>query len=175
MRTNQTSQALVSPVSSQSLADFMGGLDYDASMDAELQAYILAACEKIISITNHELLTRSFEFETDDFYSFDYIRLPSYPATAVTEFLADGEAVEFVAKLKARPAVVKPMASSNDYKITYSAGYANIESIPAIYIQTINMLACYIYDNRGCDMKEAIDQSGARMGIDVLKVRYSAI
>jgi hypothetical protein len=144
-------------------------------MDSELQSYVLAACESAISITNHELLSRQYIFETTDQYNFEFIKLPVYPVSLVSEVLSNSEVVEFENKSSYRPGKVKPLTYSNDYQITYTAGYATSADIPYLYLMAIKQIAGYMYDNRGCDMGDAINNSGAKIALDVMRVRYDTL
>ena len=188
--SNQAQSALVSPISPSDFADYLA-LDYDPSLDAELNTYLLTACEMAISHTNHELLSRVnvLSIHNDerlklqvvsDYFVSNTIRLARYPVTSVDDVTINGDVTtNYTENLKMRPAFIKLTATGlidADYTVTYTAGYATADEIPHTYIMAIKQLAAFLYDNRGdCSVSDAIKQSGAGLGLDLMRVQYGAV
>lgn len=188
--SNQAQSALVNPIGPSDFADYLA-IDYDATLDAELSTYILTACEMAISYTNHELLSRVnlLSIHTDDrvklqvvndYFVSNTIKLARYPVLSVDEVTINGDVTtEYTENLNMRPAFIKLTATGlidTDYTVTYTAGYTTASDIPQTYIMAIKQLAAFLYDNRGdCTVSDAIKQSGAKLGLDLMRMQYGAV
>jgi len=174
--SNKTSDALVSPVTAQELADFLS-IEY-ASADAGLyNAFLLAATAACIDYTNIELLERDYTFKSDYYpqrqdayagvgmmyaYRAWWINLPLYPVSAVTSVEVNGVAAdEPMIDLVSRPARVEPQ-EMGAIEIAYTAGHTTAAAIDPRLTLGIKMLAAYLYEHRGaCDVTQAMTASGA--------------
>ena len=184
--SNQALSALVNPITAEQLADFMA-LDYDASLDGLLNGFISTACEIAVNYTNHELLARDnlltivyndrYKAELiNDYRINSEIKLPRYPVSAVADVVSKSEQVGFSERLSMRPAYITVSEIRTEYEITYMAGYPTVNDIPATYLNAIKTLAAFIYNNRGdCNLDDVIKQSGAKLGLDMMRVQYGAV
>lgn len=176
-QSNTTTDPLVSPVSTEEFADYLG-LDYDPADDILLNAHLLSACGWYIAHMNNELLSRNWLFKSDyyptDGQSFtglspiyansaDWINIPLYPVTTVTAITAETIAQTFTDDLDSKPPrVFLDNEFVKDIEITYVAGYPTKADIPPNTILGINMMASYLYEHRGaCDIGNAAKESGA--------------
>lgn len=184
--SNQAASALVNPITAEQLADFMA-LDYDASLDDLLDGFISTACEIAIKYTNHELLEREqlltivdeqpYKSRVVDSYRVNnQIKLPRYPVSAVADVTSQTEQVGYSERLSMRPAYITVSEIRTEYEVTYTAGYPTASDIPATYLNAVKTLAAFIYNNRGdCDLDNVIKQSGAALGLDMMRVQYGAV
>jgi len=174
--SNKTTDALVSPVTPQQLADFLS-IDYN-SADADLyNGFLLAATDACIKHTNIELLERDYTLKADRFperqpgyggvgimyaYRSWWIDLPLYPVSAVTSVEIDGETADSPEiDLDSRPARIDPK-EMGAVVIEYTAGHATAAQINPQLLLGIKMYAAYLYEHRGmCDVNEALKSSGA--------------
>lgn len=169
--SNTASVSVISPVTAESLAQFLG-LPYTAiTTDALLDPYILTACEYFVSNTNHDLVSREWTLRLDSYpvdqhgrYE-DIITLPISPATSITSIEIDSVAyTAFTSDLYSRPNTITfDDVQSGGIVIVYEAGYADAASTPASIKMAIMLMAGYIYDNRGCSLQMAWTESGAKI------------
>ena len=176
-RSNTTSDPLVSPVSPEEFADYLG-LDYEPSDDVILNAHLLSACGWYVAHMNKELLTRNWLLKFDyyptegDSYTglspisanpADWIDIPICPVTVVTDVTAETVAQTFTFDLESKPPrVFLDDIYVQEIEVTYTAGYPTSSDIPQNTILGINMMASYLYEHRGaCDIGDAAKESGA--------------
>lgn len=173
--SNTTSDPLVSPVTAEKLADYLG-LDYSASDDALLNAHLLTACGWYIAHTNNELLQRNYKLKFDRYPSSDsygglspvfsasdaWIDIPLTPVSSVTDCTFDDVPELFSADLDSKPPRIFTDNYGQNIVINYVAGYATADDIPSNAILGINMMAGYLFDHRGsCSIDNAAVDSGA--------------
>jgi uncharacterized phiE125 gp8 family phage protein len=175
-QSNTTTDVLVSPVTPAELADYLG-LDYDVSLDALLNSFLLAASGWYVAHMNNELLTRDWSLKFDRYPSdgdsftglspiyanlSDWINIPLYPVTIITDVTVDGEVVTVASDLDSKPPRIFLNNYGENVVANYTAGYATAADIPASVILGINMMAGYLYEHRGaCDIGDAAKDSGA--------------
>lgn len=176
-RSNTTSDPLVSPVSPEEFADYLG-LDYEPQDDALLNAHLLAACGWYVAHMSNELLSRTWSLKFDKYPTngeslsglspdyanlSDWIDIPLYPVTAISSVTAETLAQVFTFDLDSKPPrLFLDNMFIKDIVITYSAGYATKSDVPPNIILGINMMASYLYEHRGaCDIGDAAKESGA--------------
>jgi hypothetical protein len=174
--SNNTLDALISPVTPEELADFLS-IDYSASDDALYEGFLLAATDMCIKYTNIELIAREYTFKSDYYpnrqdgfagvslmyaYRSWWVNLPLYPVIEITSVkVNDTEADDPLIDLDSRPARVEPKELGK-LEIEYTAGHASVEEINPQLLLGIKMLAAYLYEHRGaCDVADAVKQSGA--------------
>ena len=173
--SSTTTEVLVSPITPEQFADFMS-LEYLASDDDLLNAFLLTACQMCIAYTNNELLERTWVYRADRIPEVSkgygglgpvpavlepWISFPITPIQSITGVTLDGDAyTDFTTDLNSRPARIE-LDDNGVIEITYLAGVATAVEIDSRLLLGINMLAMYLYDNRGCDMAQAVEASGA--------------
>lgn len=184
--SNTTSDALVSPVTPQDLADFMS-MEYNVADDALLNGFIFTACEMCISYANNEMLSRSYTLKYDRYPSEGqalggvspmsatakaWITIPVSPVSAITSITIDDVAyTDFTEDLQSKPAriIFDTMPPTGNIAINYTAGVATAAEVDPRLILGIKLLATYLYENRGCEVTSAMTSSGARMAIESVK------
>lgn len=174
--SNNTTDPLVSPVTPEQFADYLG-LDYSPSDDVLLNSFLLTSCGWYIAHMNNELLARDWTLKFDRYptqgESFSglspinamanyWIDIPLYPVSLINSVEVAGEVEVFESDLDSKP----PRLFLNNYGenlvISYNAGYATVSDIPQSVILGINMMAAYLYEHRGaCDIGNAAKESGA--------------
>ena len=175
-QSNTTSDPLVSPVTPEEFASWLG-LDYEPSDDILLNSFLLTACGWYIAHMNNELLSRDYTLKFDRYpgqgESFSglspiyanltpWIDIPIYPVSVVTNVEVDGDVEVFTDDLASKPPRVFFENFAKNIVITYTAGHATISDIPHNVILGINMMAGYLFEHRGaCDIDNAAKQSGA--------------
>ena len=175
-QSNSTTDPLVSPVTPEELADYLG-LDYEPSDDILLNSFLLTACGWYVAYMNNELLARDWTLKLDRYPSqgesfsglspvyanlSDWINIPLYPVSIINDIQVDGEVAVFTYDLDSKPPRVFLNNYGEDIVITYNAGYATASDIPQNVILGINMMAGYLYEHRGaCDIGNAAKDSGA--------------
>lgn len=176
--SNNTSDTLVSPVTTAELADFLS-IEFNSADDPLYNAFLLAASDQCIKYTNFELLERTYTLKTDYFpqrqngyggvgimhaYRAWWISLPLYPVASVTSVKVNQEeSDEPLIDLESKPARVEPRESGAT-EIVYVAGHSAVDKINPQLLLGIKMLAAYLYEHRGaCDVGEAVKSSGAKM------------
>ena len=174
-QSNTTTETLVSPVTAESFADYLG-LEYSPEDDILLNAHLLSACGWYIANTNNELLTREYNLKLDyypDSTSLSglgsvygnlnsWIDIPLYPVSIVNSVTIDEGVEVFTNDLDSKPPRVFVNNYNKDIVINYSAGYTTKTDIPSNIILGINMMASYLYEHRGaCDIGNAAQESGA--------------
>ena len=177
--SNVTTDALVSPVTAEDLAYFIGMDTPDVAEAALLDEFLLVACEQFIAFANHELLSRDYTLRFDrnserqpgysgispvpallDWWTI----LPLTPVSAVTEVRLNDEVTDsFETDLDTVPArVILTALRSGSVEIDYAAGYSNVAEIPPSILTGIKFLSAYLFDHRGgCDVASAVSKSGA--------------
>jgi len=171
--SNRTADALVSPVTNQELADFLGV----AVTDPLLPGLLLSATQAFIDFANMELLARTYTLKIDRYPDSQpgfsglasmsatlapWIDLPIYPAASIASVEIDGEAVTYESDLASRPARVAPEIARGIVEIVYDAGFAAAGDIPADIKTGIMLMAAYLYEHRGaCTTADAVAESGA--------------
>jgi hypothetical protein len=175
--SNTTVDALVSPVSTEEFADYLG-LDYEPQDDVLLNAHLLTACGWYIAHMNNELLSRNWSLKFDrcptdgvglgglspDYANLNYwIDIPLYPVTAIADVTAETVSQAFTFDLDSKPPrVFLDNTYIQEIVITYTAGYPSKSDIPPNTILGIFMMASYLYEHRGaCDIGSAAMESGA--------------
>lgn len=171
MWSNTPATDLASPVTSAELADFLG-LDYAASLDAELQRHIMTAARVALAYTNHELATRQYTFLARLQQPHDSIRLPVTPVREIISVECEGDAVEFEPWITMRPAEITVQGYYREFSVVYTAGYA---AIPEHYKMAITQMAAHSYETRGCDSADMIHGSGAAGALGMLRMRYGML
>lgn len=175
-QSNTTTDTLVSPVTAEELADYLG-LDYSPTDDALLNSFLLTSCEWYIAHMNNELLARDYTLKFDRYPSqgesfgglspiyanlSPWINIPLYPVSAITNVDIDGEVEVFTDDLTSKPPRIFFENFGENIVISYSAGYASKSDIPASVILGLNMMAGYLFEHRGaCDVGNAAKESGA--------------
>ena len=175
-QSNTTADKLVSPVEPWEFAEYLG-LDYDAPMDALLNAHLLTACSWYIAHMNNELLQRTWSLKLDSYPSLGesfgglshinsrlapWVNIPIYPVTSIDAVTIDGEVETVESDLDSKPPRVMFNTYGNNIVIDYTAGYETTADIPQNTLLGINMMAAYLYEHRGaCDIGDAAKQSGA--------------
>ena len=167
------------------MAEFIGlSLPLSASDEALINGLVLASCQYYIDYYNNELLTRDYTLKFDshpkqqEAYSglgvspavSDYwINFPIWPVTTVSSVTVDGDLLvvtdDYDIDLDSKPARLElNTLYGDDIVVTYSAGYATAEDIPASVISGIKLMTAYMYDHRGgCDASSAANDSGASL------------
>lgn len=178
--TAKTTDALVSPVTEQELADWLGA---DAS-DPVLHSLLLSATDAVVRSLGYDLNARSWTLTKWDwpvvgtrtdrsvspapYYVQCEVQLPYAAIQSVESVKAYGQEVtDFVTR---EDSIVLPQGIPNQqYKsnenpallVTYTAGLA---PIPASVIDAVKMLSAFLYEHRGeCDVMDGLPRSGAAM------------
>ena len=174
-QSNKTVDPLVSPVTPEGLADYLG-LDYSPEDDVLLNSFLLTACGWYIAHMNNELLQRNYTLKFDRYPSGEsfsglspvyanldsWISIPLTPVSVINDVTASGDTVAFTSDLDSKPPRVFLTSYAQDITVTYTAGYATASDIPQNVILGINMLAGYLYEHRGaCEINDAVNKSGA--------------
>lgn len=182
--SNVTSAPLISPVSVEAFADWLG---VDAT-DPLLEGLLLSASQAFIDYTRNELLEREWTVRFDRWPEVQaglsglggmhasmqpWLKLPLAPVTAVLQVRRGYDPVEIVdsidytVDLRSRPArVVTNWFSSPFIEVDYVAGYPGDSSgsneVPQDIKTGIMMYADYIYGHRGgCEIESIVKESGA--------------
>ena len=177
--SNVTGDELVSPVTAEELAYFIGLGAPSIEEGDMLDELLLMACDQFIGFANRELLTRDYTLRFDRNPERQpgygglspvpallvwWTALPLTPVTAVTEVrLSDVPTLNYQEDLATVPARVQiDQLQSGSVEIDYTAGYATAAEIPKGILVGIKSYASYVFDHRGdCDGAEAMRKSGA--------------
>ena len=183
--SNRTLSALISPVSSESLGDFIGlSSPLSASDEQLLDGLLVASCQYYIDFYANELLSRDYTLKFNSHprqqeafsglgvspaVSTYWINIPVWPVSDVISATVDDELLvltdDYTIDLDSKPARVElHNKHGENVIISYSAGYAECEDIPASVLSGIQLMGAYMYDHRGsCDTSSAAKNSGAAL------------
>lgn len=164
--SNSTADPVVSPVSTQDLADYLGV----APTDPLLAGLLLEATDAIQRFANVELSERAWTWRADRYPERQeailglgampalaawWIDLPAWPLVSVDSVTARDHDVDLAG---GRVFVRGPDAP---LVIEYTAGYQD-GTVPPIFLGAIKQLAAYAYEHRGsCDADDSGRRSGA--------------
>lgn len=164
--SNSTADPVVSPVSTQDLADYLGV----APTDPLLAGLLLEATDAIQRFANVELSERAWTWRADRYPERQeailglgampalaawWIDLPAWPLVSVDSVTARDHDVDLAG---GRVFVRGPDAP---LVIEYTAGYPD-GTVPPIFLGAIKQLAAYAYEHRGsCDADDSGRRSGA--------------
>lgn len=164
--SNSTSDPVVSPVSTQDLADYLGV----SPADPLLAGLLLEATDAIQRFANVELCERAWTWRADRYPERQeaflglgampalaawWIDLPAWPLVSVDSVTARDYDVDLAG---GRVFVRGPDAP---LVIEYTAGYQD-GTVPPIFLGAIKQLAAYAYEHRGeCDADDSGRRSGA--------------
>jgi uncharacterized phiE125 gp8 family phage protein len=176
----RTSDALVSPVSNSSAADWLAV----ESTDPLLPPILLTATDAAIKFLGADILRRDWVATWDNWPTvgtdtpgclspspYHYQTLICLPYAYGV--LHDVDTVELGGQVSESYAVqgdaiyISSPVISNDPEtpslmVEYSAGYANANSVPETIKTAIKMIASYLYEHRGaCSVEDALRKSGA--------------
>ncbi len=168
----QRTTSLVSPVS---LNDIKAHLRIDGTDDdSTLTGYLLAATGYVETETRQALLPSMWLLTLDCFPAERAIRIPRPPLaeiSSITYIDAAGvqqtldpatytvDAVTMPGRVVLKPSQSWPQTdrSANCVRITFMAGYADSDSVPATLIQAIKLYAGHLYENREAATDRRID------------------
>lgn len=188
--TSWTNEPLVSPVSADTLAAWLGLSTPLSLADASmLDALLLAACDYYTRMSGRELLAREWNYTTSRTperspgfsgvapvapHSAWWIELPRVPVASITSVSVDGTATtDYQSDLNHEPARIT-LGVYGSTEIVYQAGYATAAEIPPSVITGITMLAAYLYEHRGaCAVDDAATKSGASTMFQLTSVVFS--
>lgn len=182
-----TSDALISPVSAQSLADW---LKMDDASDPILPSLLLSATDCVINWIQRDLLIREWQVTYHDWphkrqgrnlhygwpgyqdgLELPYTQLVSVESVTVYGELLDTEDYEII---NGNPAKVrfKKLAQVGDgpaIVVNYKAGF---EDVPQAIKKAIVMIAAYMHAHAGsCDASAAMSKSGAAVMLHPYRAR----
>ena len=184
-----TNDELISPVSTQELADW---LKMDDNSDPLLAGLLLSATQCVIDWMQRDLLPRDWSVTYNDWpkprqgvqlkYGWpgyqDSVDLPYTQLVSVDSVTVYGQAfaTEDYLILAGNPAQVRfknffsqPITDSPAIVITYRAGF---DVIPQSIKTAITMIAAYMHQHAGaCDASEAMTKSGAATLLHPYRVR----
>lgn len=183
--TAKTTDPLVSPITTNELSDWLGGVS-----DPILPSLLLSATDAVIRFLGYDLTPRDWTLTLWDWpatgartspnlspapYRLQReINLPYAGVQSVQAVTSYGEPVaEYVARTQSLmlPAGVPREAfGDNDEPalvVEYTAGMA---PVPPVISDAIKMLAAFLYEHRGeCDVNDALARSGAAVMLQPYK------
>lgn len=185
-----TTDPVISPVTSQQLADW---LKHDDDSDPTLMPLLLATTEHVIEWLQRDLLTRAWELTYSEWpqprqgrqlhygwpsYS-DGIELPYTQLQGVDSVILFGESLttddyKVIAGNPARIRLNKlPHGEGEALKVEYRAGYGDApQDVPQAIRTGIIMIAAYLHEHAGaCDVSEAMAKSGAATLLHPYRIR----
>ena len=177
--SNTTVAPLVSPVSAEDLANYLGlSLPLSVADESMLNGMLLAASQYYIDYTNNELLARDYTLRYDRYPERQvgysglgamassqawWINFLVWPVAEVLSVSSESGLIDFDDDLLSKPCrLFISDRLVKDIIIDYTAGYATAEEIPANAISGILQMAAYLFEHRGgCDSQSAAMDSGA--------------
>lgn len=181
--SNRTSDLLVSPISTDEMANFLGlSLPLSVADGVLLDGLLVASCQYYIDYTNNELLTRTYSLRFDRFPERQsgfsglgamgsnqdwWVTIPVWPVSIINSVTVDGEILtdgdDYSYDLNSKPSRLSlEQTLAPNIVIDYDAGYATAADIPPNALSGIQLLTAYLFDHRGaCDVSNAAKESGA--------------
>ena len=183
--SNRTADELVSPISTDNMATFLGlSLPLSVSDDCLIEGLLLSACQMYIDYSSNELLTRTYTFKSDRYpvrqESFSglgatpssqdwWVSFQMWPVSVINSVTVNEILLtvtdEYTFDLDGKPSRLNLSDSIiNDLVVSYDAGYATAADVPKMVITGIQLLTAYLYEHRGaCAVDNPIIESGANM------------
>jgi uncharacterized phiE125 gp8 family phage protein len=143
--------------------------------DALISAFIVTARMYAESYTNRQLMAAIWDLYLDEFATYK-IRLQKSPVVAVTEIAykdSDGadatvDLEDIALDIANEPARLVPgygiswpstQSIQNAVKITFTAGYADADTVPAPIKSAMLLIVGHLYENRGDEGHRALPKS----------------
>ena len=183
--SNRTTDPIVSPISTDSMGEFLGlGLPLSVSDEMLIDGLLSASCQFYIDYSNNELLSRTYTYKSDKYPTMQegfgglglspsvgkwWISFDVWPVASIESVTADEVLLvvtdDYTFDLDSKPSRLFLNDSyANNIAVEYTAGYATQEEIPRNVLTGIQLLTSYLYEHRGaCDITNAIKDSGAEI------------
>lgn len=183
----------VSGLSASDLSAFLGFGDFTTpAEDAILQSFIDTAIEMLVKFTGYEPSEVNYKIKYDRHpralrytggisgvgeYD-EWLEIPRHPLKSVNSLTISGDLVaDYEVDTESNP----PRVALKSYSVSFdypSFGEIEIDltcgpganGVDPIFITSSLLLASYLYNNRGCNIKNAISESGASAMIRPLRV-----